>query len=165
MANKEQRTKNKEQRTTQRVPDREPRTISEEQSIENKEALSSYLQASLTTDNGQPTADKQEQIGELIYLPNADYPYPFPVEHPPHYWMTEQTGRLAEAVETYVSGERLAPESLDLIRQYMRQYLERAVMTGDANRKLLIDKLATLRSGREIERFTDELAEIGVEPF
>jgi hypothetical protein len=106
-----------------------------------------------------------EQIGELIYQPNAEYPYPFPVEHPPHYWMTEQTGRLAEAVEAYVSGERLAPESLDLIRQYMRQYLERAVMTGDANRKVLIGKLATLRSAREIERFTDELAEIGVEPF
>ena len=106
-----------------------------------------------------------EQIGELIYLPNADYPYPFPVDHPPHYWMTEQTGRLAAAVELYVSGERLAPDALDLIRQYMRQYLERAVMTGDANRKVLIGKLATLRTAREIERFTDELAEIGVEPF
>jgi hypothetical protein len=106
-----------------------------------------------------------EQIGELIYLPNADYPYPFPVEHPPHYWMTEQTGRLADAVETYVGGDPLTPEELDLIRQYLRQYLERAVMTGDANRKLLIGKLATLRTPREIERFADELAEIGVEPF
>ena len=108
---------------------------------------------------------ESEQIGDLIYLPNPDYPYPFPVKPPPHYWMTEQTGRLAEAVETYVSGERLAPDALDLIRQYMRQYLERAVMTGDANRKVLIGKLATLRTAREIERFTDELAEIGVEPF
>lgn len=118
-----------------------------------------------TMDNQQQATDNQEQIGELIYLPNADYPYPFPVDHPPHYWMTEQTGRLAEAVETYVSGERLAPEAIELIRQYMRQYLERAVMTGDANRKVLIGKLATLRTAREIERFTDELGEIGVEPF
>ena len=108
---------------------------------------------------------ESEQIGELIYLPNPDYPYPFPVERPPHYWMTEQTGRLAEAVETYVSGEPLAPAALDLIRQYMRQYLERAVMTGDANRNLLLGKLAGLRSSREIERFADQLAEIGVEPF
>jgi len=106
-----------------------------------------------------------EQIGELIYLPNADYPYPFPVEQPPHYWMTEQTGKLEAAVETYVSGERLAPGELDLIRQYLRQYLERAVMTGDANRKVLIGQLTTLRSARAIERFIDELAEIGVEPF
>jgi hypothetical protein len=136
---------------------------SRDQSTNNKEQSA--------TDNGQQTTDNKamaqetEQIGDLIYLLNADYPYPFPVEHPPHYWMTEQTGRLAEAVETYVSGEPLAPDALDLIRQYMRQYLERAVMTGDANRKLLIGKLATLRTTREIERFTDELAEIGVEPF
>jgi hypothetical protein len=110
-------------------------------------------------------SQEPEQIGELIYLPNPDYPYPFPVERPPHYWMTEQTGLLAEAVEAYVSGEPIAPAALDLIRQYLRQYLERAVMTGDANRNLLLGKLATLRTSREIERFADNLAEIGVEPF
>jgi hypothetical protein len=110
-------------------------------------------------------SQEPEQIGELIYLPNADYPYPFAVVRPPHYWMTEQTGRLAEAVETYFNGEPLAPESLDLIRQYLRQYLERAIMTGDANRSVLLDKLATLRNTRDIERFADDLAEIGVEPF
>ena len=106
-----------------------------------------------------------EQIGDLSFVPNPEYPYPFPVERPPHYWMTEQTGRLAEAVEAYVSGERLAPDALELIRQYLRQYLERAIMTGDANRKVLLGRLATLRTARDIERFTDELAEIGVEPF
>src|SRR5690242_7146745 len=106
-----------------------------------------------------------EQIGDLIYLPNPDYPYPFPVERPPHFWMTEQTGRLAEAVEAYVGGEPLDPGALDLIRQYLRQYLERAVMAGDANRNLLLSKLAGLRTPRDIERFADDLAEIGVEPF
>ena len=110
-------------------------------------------------------SQEPEQIGELIYQPNPDYPDPVPVERPPHYWMTEQTGRLAEAVEAYVSGEPIAPAALDLIRQYLRQYLERAIMTGDANRNLLLGKLATLRSSREIERFADDLAEIGVEPF
>src|SRR5262245_30491454 len=110
-------------------------------------------------------SQEPEQIGDLIYLPNPDYPYPFPVDRPPHYWMTEQTGRLAEAVEAYVSGEPLDPTALDLIRQYLRQYLERTVMTGDANRSLLLGKLTSLRTAREIERFADELAEIGVEPF
>jgi hypothetical protein len=38
-------------------------------------------------------------------------------------------------------------------------------MTGDANRSVLLDKLATLRNTRDIERFADDLAEIGVEPF
>jgi hypothetical protein len=106
-----------------------------------------------------------EQIGELIYQPNPDYPYPFPVDSPPHYWMTEQTGRLADAVETYINGDPLTPAALDLLRQYLRQYVERAVMTGDAKRQRLLDQVAALRNGREIEEFSDELAEIGVEPF
>ena len=48
-----------------------------------------------------------EQIGDLVYAPNPDYPYPFPVERPPHFWMTEQTGRLGDAIERYFQGERL----------------------------------------------------------
>ena len=106
-----------------------------------------------------------EQIGDLIYLPNPDYPYPFPVDSPPHYWMTEQTGRLADAVESYINGNALTPDALGLIKQYLRQYLERAVMTGDAKREQLLDRVAALRNSREIERFADDLAEIGVEPF
>ena len=106
-----------------------------------------------------------EQIGDLIYLPNAEYPYPFPVDSPPHYWMTEQTGQLAEAVEAYFNADGLLPASIELIKQYLRQYLERAVMTGDANRRLLLQAVDSLRGGRDIERFAEELAEIGVEPF
>jgi hypothetical protein len=106
-----------------------------------------------------------EQIGELIYLPNPDYPYPFPVASPPHYWMTEQTGRLAGAIEAYINGDTLTSDALGLIKQYLRQYLERAVMTGDAKRRKLLDQVAALRSSRDIERFADELAEIGFEPF
>lgn len=106
-----------------------------------------------------------EQIGDLIYDFNPDYPYPFPVDQPPHYWMTEQTGLLAAAVERYFTGEPLPPGELDLIRQYLRQYLERAVMTGDAKRGILLSRVVALRSTRDIERLADELAEIGVEPF
>ena len=106
-----------------------------------------------------------EHIGDLIYVPNPDYPYPFPVASPPHYWMTEQTGRLADAVEAYINGDALAPAELALIKAYLRQYLERAVMTGEAKRERLLEQAAALRDGRAIERFADELAEIGVEPF
>jgi len=106
-----------------------------------------------------------EQIGELTYLPNPDFPYPFPSERPPHYWMTEQSGKLAEAVESYFSADRLDADALDLIRQYLRQYIERAIMTGDANRNVLLSQLPKLRTVRAIESFAEELAEIGVEPF
>jgi hypothetical protein len=50
-----------------------------------------------------------EQIGDLRYAYSVDYPYPFPVPQPPHYWMTEQTGKLAEAVELYFNGDPLPP--------------------------------------------------------
>ena len=110
-------------------------------------------------------SQEPEQIGDLIYITNPEYPYPFPVAHPPHYWMTEQTGALADAVERYINGEPLLAREIELLRQYLRQYLERAVMTGDANRSALLRRLADLRSARDIERFADELAEIGVEPF
>jgi hypothetical protein len=106
-----------------------------------------------------------EQIGDLIYLPSADYPYPFPVEKPPHFWMTEQTGALEMAVDAYFNGEKITPAQLALVKAYIQQYLERALLTGDADRRKLLAKLATLRTTREIERFADDLAEYGIEPF
>lgn len=106
-----------------------------------------------------------EQIGDLVFVPNADYPYPFPVEHPPHFWMTEQTGKLSEAMEEYFAGQKLSPQALALIKLYLRQYLERAMMTGDAQRDRLIQRMEKLKTTKEIEDFADEIAEYGVEPF
>ncbi len=128
-------------------------------------AASAGRPATPRNDRKMPMSHEPEQIGDLIYTFNPDYPYPFPVDQPPHYWMAEQTGRLAAAVERYFNGEALAPAELALMRQYLRQYLERAVMTGDANRASLLSRIEALRSTRDIERFADELAEIGVEPF
>ena len=110
-------------------------------------------------------SEAPEQIGDLLYIPNPNYPYPFPVERPPHFWMTEQSGRLEGAVESYLNGDPLNPVELDLIKQYLRQYIERAVMTGAANRGALLRKIETLRRNGDVERFVDELAEVGVEPF
>lgn len=110
-------------------------------------------------------SETSEQIGDLIYVPNPSYPYPFPVAHPPHFWMTEQSGRLAAAIEDYLNGEPLSTEGIGLIQQYLHQYIGRAVMTGDANRGLLLRKIATLRNNAAIERFADLIAEVGVEPF
>jgi len=109
--------------------------------------------------------EESEQIGDLLYIPNPDYPYPFDVERPPHFWMTEQSGRLEAAVDAYLNGDRLPPAAIGLIKQYLRQYIERALMTGAANRGALLRKIETLRDNRAIERFVEELAEYGVEPF
>ncbi|MEN9936519.1 MAG: hypothetical protein RLZZ387_3098 [Chloroflexota bacterium] len=106
-----------------------------------------------------------EQIGDLTYVPNENYPYPFDVERPPHFWMTEQSGRLEAAVDAYFNGEKLTTVQLGLIKAYLRQYLERALLTGDANRGALLRAVEALKSTRDIERFADEIAGYGVEPF
>ena len=108
---------------------------------------------------------EQEQIGPFIFVPNADYPYPFDVELPPRFWMEETTGALAEAVNAYIDGERLEPTQVELIRLYLKQYIERAVLAGDVNRNLLLQRLPKLRTARDIENFADEIAEQGIEPF
>lgn len=110
-------------------------------------------------------SEEPEQIGPLQFIPNPDYPYPFDVPMPPRFWMEEQTGALAEAVELYFQGDAVDNAQLKLIQIYLKQYLERAVMTGDAPRQKLVTRIQKLRSTRQIEEFVDELAEWGVEPF
>jgi hypothetical protein len=110
-------------------------------------------------------SQEPEQIGELIYQPNPNYPYQLPTDTPPHFWMTEQTGKLAAAMDDYFAGEALSPEALALIKQYLRQYIERVVMAEASERPKLLTRLDKLRSTRDIESFADELAEYGVEPF
>jgi hypothetical protein len=119
-----------------------------------------------TTPIDQPIqAEQPEEIGPLVFVPNPEYPYPFKVETPPRFWMEETTGQLHDAIDTYMSGERLSPEQLDLIKIYLRQYIERAVLSGDANRKLLLSKVDKLRTTSDVENFADELSEYGAEVF
>lgn len=109
--------------------------------------------------------NEPEQIGPFVFVANPDYPYPFAVPQPPRFWMEEQTGVLSELVETYMNGEALTAEQLELIRIYLRQYLERAVLASDADRNRLLARIPKLRSTGDVERFADELSEWGVEPF
>lgn len=116
----------------------------------------------MTTD---PLPENAEVIGPLVFVPNPDYPYPFPVARPPRFWMEETTGRLAAAVERYMQGEPLTADQLEVIKLYLTQYLERAVIEGSADRKRLLSRIDRLRTTRDIEHFADELSEVGVEPF
>ena len=106
-----------------------------------------------------------ETIGNLEFVANPDYPYPFKVAHPPRFWMEEQTGVLSDAVETYLEGDRLNPVQLAAIKVYLKQFVERAPLTGDAKVHLLVQKIDRLKTTREIEDFADEIAEYGAEVF
>jgi hypothetical protein len=106
-----------------------------------------------------------EEIDGLVFTSNPEYPYPFKVAEAPRFWMEEQTGVLADAVETYIAGERLSTAQLGAIKVYLRQFIRRAPLTGEAKVHLLLQKLDRVRTTRELEDFADELAEYGAEVF
>ncbi len=106
-----------------------------------------------------------ETIGNLVFVANPDYPYPFKVAQPPRFWMEEQTGVLENAVETYLNGDPLSSAQLAAIKVYLKQFVERAPLAGDAKVHLLVQKIDRLRTTREIEDFADEVAEFGGEVF
>ena len=109
--------------------------------------------------------NEPEQIGPLTFVPDPEYPYPFEVDVPPRFWMEETSGALAAAVEVYMRSEHLDAGQLELIQLYLRQYLERAVISDEQARKRFLGRIDRLRRVHEVERFAEELAEVGVEPF
>ena len=111
-----------------------------------------------------PVPDREEIEG-LVFVANPDYPYPFKVARPPRFWMEEQTGKLEDAVETYIAGERLSTEQMRLLKIYLKQFIERAPLTGEAHVQRLLQRLDRLKTAREFEDFADELAEYGAEVF
>lgn len=106
-----------------------------------------------------------EQIGPLLFVENPDYPYPFDVSRPPRFWMEETTGALGAAIEVYMRSEPLDEAQLELIKLYLRQYVERAVISQDADRNRLLERIAKLRRVADVERLADSLSEAGIEPF
>lgn len=109
--------------------------------------------------------DDAEQIGNLVFVPNREYPYPFKVAVPPRFWMEEQTGVLEAAVDAYMNGERLDEAQLTALKLYLTQYVERAVMAHDANRQKYVGLIKKMRTIHDIESIADELAEYGAEVF
>jgi hypothetical protein len=113
----------------------------------------------------QPALPEPETIDGLVFVANPDYPYPFKVARPPRFWMEEQTGVLEDAVQAYMEGERLKPNQLRAIKSYLKQFVERAPLAGDAKVHLLLQRIERTKTTRDVEAFADELAEYGAEVF
>jgi hypothetical protein len=62
-------------------------------------------------------------------------------------------------------GEHLDTAQIDLLKLYLRQYLERAMMADPADRPRFLGRIARLRTVADVERLADSLSEAGVEPF
>jgi len=119
----------------------------------------------MTSDAPREAIPEREQIGTLEYVRDPLYPYPFKVAIAPHFWMTEQTGVLAAAMESYFHGEMPTPFHRAALIAYLRQFVERALLLPGTKREPLLAEILTLRTQREFERFADELAAIGIEAF
>jgi hypothetical protein len=113
----------------------------------------------------EPAAPEAETIDGLVFVANPDYPYPFKVAKPPRFWMEEQTGVLGDAVQAYMEGERLRTNQLRAIKSYLKQFVERAPLAGDAKVHLLQQRIDRIKTTRDVEEFADELAEYGAEAF
>ena len=57
------------------------------------------------------------------------------------------------------------PVQLAAIKVYLKQFVERAPLDGDAKVPLLVQRIDRLRTTRDIEDFADEVAEYGAEVF
>jgi hypothetical protein len=79
--------------------------------------------------------------------------------------MTEQTGRLAIAMESYFQGETMTASNRVVILSYLRQFVGRALLLPGIKREPLLQALERLRSRHDFEQFADELAAVGIEPF
>ncbi len=119
----------------------------------------------MTSDAPREAIPEREQIGTLEFVRDPLYPYPFKVAIAPHFWMTEQTGVLSAAMESYFHGEMPTPIHRAALIAYLRQFVERALLLPGTKREPLLAEILTLRTQREFERFADELAAIGIEAF
>ena len=134
----------------------------DDQLEEDDEALDEPLQPIVIKGGSVP---EDETIGTLHFVANPEFPYPLNIPKPPRFWMEEQTGELSDAVETYMRGDPLRQAQLTAIKTYLKQFIERAPLTGDANVGVLLRKLERVRTTRELENFADEAAEYGAEVF
>jgi|GEM_PF-336054 len=140
----------------------EEEEVSDEEELEGEDEA---LPAPTRRRNPAGIVPEPETIGTLHFVANPEYPYPFKLAKPPRFWMEEQTGVLEDAVETYIAGNSLKPAQLAAIKIYLKQFVERAPLVGEAKVNLLTQKVDRLKTTRDIENFADEVAEFGAEVF
>ncbi len=144
------------------IDDEDEEEFSDEEELEGEDAA---LPAPSRARKPAGIVPEPETIGALHFVANPEYPYPFKLAKPPRFWMEEQTGVLEDAVETYIAGSPLKPAQLAAIKLYLKQFVERAPLVGEAKVNLLTQKVDRLKTTRDIENFADEVAEFGAEVF
>lgn len=96
-----------------------------------------------------------------------------PPDHPqaPKYWMYEIGGKLRPAMKRYLSDETSEPGDVDLIRAYLRQWIDSPVWNDGADDETRSDlarlraEVATLRSNGDITRWVEDAVDMGIDPL
>jgi hypothetical protein len=97
-----------------------------------------------------------------------------PPDHPqaPKYWMNETGGRLIPAVRRYLADEPVEPGDTDLIRAYLRQWIDSPVWDAgpvDADGPTELAKLRKevreLRNRADITAWLEHALDLAIDPL
>ena len=96
-----------------------------------------------------------------------------PPDHPqaPKYWMHEIGGKLAPAMHRYLKGEPAERDDVNLIRAYLRQWIDSPVWDGgiESETQTALDelrrKVRELRSSLEIDMWLSDAMDLNIDPL
>jgi hypothetical protein len=96
-----------------------------------------------------------------------------PPDHPqaPKYWMHEVGGKLGPAVERYLGGDPLEPDDVNLIRAYLRQWIDSPVwedgVEGETRNALddLRSKVREIRNSPAVDQWLEYALDLGIDPL
>ncbi len=96
-----------------------------------------------------------------------------PPDHPqaPKYWMHEVGGNLVPAMKRYLEGTRAFPDDVNLIRAYLRQWIDSPVWVGgvESETRNALDELRRkareLRTISDITTWIEQALDLGIDPL
>jgi hypothetical protein len=96
-----------------------------------------------------------------------------PPDHPqaPKYWRFETGGKLVPAIERYISRSRAEPDDVNLIRAYLRQWIDSPVWDGgvDSETRVALDNLRRktreLRTRNDVDDWMADALDLAIDPL
>jgi hypothetical protein len=90
-----------------------------------------------------------------------------PPDHPdaPKFWMYETSGVLKPVVQAYLNGERLRPEQVRLMRDYLCQWVCSPVWGPSGSLEALRLRVAAIETGQDIDDCIQVCVDLGMDPL
>lgn len=82
----------------------------------------------------------------------------------PGYWMYETTGLLRPVIEDLVHGKPLSPPQIELMRQYLHQWVYADGFFGPEVDQLRLSVLA-ITTRADIDRWIAQAIKVGIDPL